>query len=58
MKLIYNDKMVVSSNGVGGEMSTTKEHKRDLAERKRFYILIRVAITTRLYICQNSNSAF
>lgn len=33
MKLIYNDKTVVSSNGVGGEILTTKEHKRDLAER-------------------------
>lgn len=58
MKLIYNDKMVVSSNRVGGEILTTKEHKRELAERKRFYILIRVVITTRLYICQNSNSTF
>lgn len=34
MKLIYNDKMLVSSNGVGGEISTTKEHKRDLAEKE------------------------
>ena len=50
--------MVVSSNGVGGEILTTKEHKRQLAEKKRFYMLIRVVITTRLYICQNSNYTF
>ena len=50
--------MVVSSNRVGGEILTTKEHKRQLAEKKRFYMLIRVVIITRLYICQNSNYTF